>query len=224
MEFLSNVIQLLIDRKEFFANLIVEHLVLSFSAIVLITVLGIALGIYSSINKKAAKLIMSAVNFLYTIPSIAMFGVFISIVGIGNKNAIPVLTIYGILPVIRNTYVGIEEVDDSIIEAAKGMGSTNKQLLTKIKLPLALPVILAGLRTMIVMTIALAGIASFIGAGGLGIAIWRGITTNFKEMIFVGSILVALLAVLADLSFGFFERKMLKKVFGTSRYGGEINV
>ena len=107
-----------------------------------------------------------------------------------------------------------------VIEAAVGMGSTDRQLLFQVQLPIALPVIIAGFRTMVVMTIALGGIASFIGAGGLGVAIWRGITTNYTEMTVAGSILVALLAVAADLIFERIERIIRKRVLGTAQGGG----
>jgi osmoprotectant transport system permease protein len=147
-------------------------------------------------------------------------GFLVGITGIGNTSAIIALVIYGLLPIIRNTYVGIIEVDPMINEAATGMGATDMQLLLKVQLPLALPVIIAGFRTMVVMTIALGGIASFIGAGGLGVAIWRGITTNFKEMTVAGSILVALLALISDLFFGFLEKNIRFKVFGVKRKGG----
>jgi len=161
-----------------------------------------------------SSFILNLVNFLYTIPSIALFGFLVSLTGIGNKSALIALILYGILPMIRNTYTGIKEVDYQIIEAARGMGSTDKQLLFKIQLPLALPFIISGFRTMVIMTIALAGIASFIGAGGLGVAIWRGITTNFPAMTFAGSILVASLAIFSDLVLGIAEKKVNKKIYG----------
>jgi osmoprotectant transport system permease protein len=125
-----------------------------------------------------------------------------------------------VLPIIRNTYVGISEVDSQIIESAVAMGSTDRQLLLKVQIPLALPVVIAGFRTMVVMTIALTGIASFIGAGGLGVAIWRGITTNYPEMTAAGSILVALLAVVVDFLIGLMEKKARKRVLGTEKIGG----
>ena len=108
------------------------------------------------------------VNFIYTIPSISLLGFLIPFSGIGNTTAIIALTIYALLPMVRNTHTGMTNIDEQIIEAAKGMGSTQSQILFKIKLPLAMPVIMSGLRNMATMTIALAGIASFIGAGGLG--------------------------------------------------------
>lgn len=224
MKFIFRVFNLYIDRSEFFLNLLVEHIVLSFTAIIFISMIGIGLGVYITRNKKVADLVLGGANFLYTIPSIALFGFLVSLTGIGNKSALIALTIYGVLPMIRNTYVGINEVDEEIVEAAIGMGCTDQQLLFKVQLPIALPVIIAGFRTMVVMTIALGGIASFIGAGGLGVAIWRGITTNFSEMTVAGSLLVALLAIFSDLLLGILEQKMRRKVLGIKKIGVETIV
>lgn len=211
---IKGIINLYIDRWGFFSNLIFQHIILTSIAISIISVLGLSLGIIMTRNKNFANITLIITNFLYTIPSIALFGVLVAISGIGNKSAIIALTIYGILPIIRNTYVGIKEVDPQIIEAAVGMGTTNYQLLYKIELPLALPVIFAGFRTMVIMTIALGGIASFIGAGGLGVAIWRGITTNFPEMTIAGSLLVATLAIVTDLVLGKIEKIIKLKILG----------
>ncbi|WP_303868406.1 ABC transporter permease [Acetobacterium wieringae] len=211
MEFIKNLGELLKTRSDFFIELLLQHLVLSLIAIVIITVVGVTTGVLIAKSQKAASVVIGLTNVLYTIPSIAMFGFFVSITGIGNTTAIIALVIYGLLPVIRNTYVGLTEVDDQILEAAVGMGSTPWQLLSKIQFPLALPVIIAGIRNMVVMTIALAGIASFIGAGGLGVAIWRGITTNFDEMTVAGSLLVALLAFVADGLLGIIEKRLLRR-------------
>ena len=211
MNFFTNLFELFISRKDFFLQLVFQHITLSVTAILIITVIGITTGILISKSKKAAGIVIAITNFLYTIPSIAMFGFFVSFTGIGNTTAIIALVIYGLLPVIRNTYVGLKEVDEQIIEAAVGMGSTPWQLLWKVQFPLALPVIIAGIRNMVVMTIALAGVASFIGAGGLGVAIWRGITTNFDEMTIAGSLLVALLAIFSDAMLGILEKKLLRR-------------
>lgn len=214
MAFILRMIELFMDRKAFFLDLIGEHIMLSLIAIAWITVIGISLGIYITRQKRVANLVLAFTNVLYTIPSIALFGFLVSLTGIGNTSALIALTAYGILPIIRNTYVGIEEVDPQIVEAAIGMGSTDRQLLWKVQMPIALPVILAGFRTMVVMTIALAGIASFIGAGGLGVAIWRGITTNFTEMTVLGSLLVAFLAMGSDLLLGILEKIIRRRVLG----------
>lgn len=217
MEFIKRVFVLYIERYEFFLDLLIEHIILTFTAVLFITVIGVFTGIYITRHKKAANFVLGTVNFIYTIPSIALFGFLVSITGIGTKSALIALIIYGLLPIIRNTYVGINEVDELIVESAIAMGSTDRQLLFKVQLPIALPVIIAGFRTMVVMTIALGGIASFIGAGGLGVAIWRGITTNYIEMTVAGSLLVALLAIITDYSIGLLEKRMSRKILGNER-------
>ena len=172
---------LLTERTDFFAGLLLEHLEISFLAIVIAILLGGLAGILISEFQRAAKPTLAVINFLYTIPSISMLGFLIPLSGIGNVTAVLALTIYALLPMVRNTYTGITNVDPAMTEAAEGMGSTRMQILTKIKIPLAAPVIMSGIRSMVTMTLALAGIASFIGAGGLGVAIYRGIKTNAKR-------------------------------------------
>ena len=170
-----------IEKKAFFLNLLWEHLEISLVAIVIAVLFGGIVGILISEFQKTAKLTLGIINFLYTIPSISMLGFLIPFSGVGNATAVIALTVYALLPMVRNTHTGISNVDLAILEAAKGMGSTRMQILFKIKLPLAMPVILSGIRNMVTMTIALAGIASFIGAGGLGVAIYRGITTTTPQ-------------------------------------------
>lgn len=198
-------------RWRFFLDLTWEHIQISFVAIALAAAIGLALGIWISEYRKWTPWVMGVTNFVYTIPSIALFGFLIPWSGIGNTTAILALTIYALLPMVRNTYTGIVSIDKEIIEAAKGMGSTSAQIVWKIKLPLAFPVILSGLRNMVVMTIALAGIAAFIGAGGLGVAIYRGITTNNSVMTVAGSLLIALLALLTDFGLGKYESHIKRK-------------
>ena len=205
---MTNLSTLLRDEAPFFLHLTVEHLLISLSAIVVASLIGVLLGIFISEYRKYAAWLLGAVNMLYTIPSIALLGFFISITGVGNLTALIALILYALLPIIRSTYTGITHINPLIIEAAEAMGSTRWQLLYKIKLPLALPVLMSGIRNMVTMTIALAGIASFVGAGGLGVAIYRGITTNNSAMTLVGSVLIALLA----LGFDFFLAKIEKRL------------
>jgi len=221
MGFLKRVILLYSDRREFFTGLFLDHIFLTGISVSIIFVLGLTIGIMITKNRTLARVVMSINNFLYTIPSIALFGFLVALSGIGNRSAIIALVIYGVLPVIRNTYTGIMTVDDQIIESAVGMGSTQRQLLLRVQLPLAMPVIITGVRTMVIMTIALAGIASFIGAGGLGVAIWRGITTNFPEMTVAGSLLVALLAIVADLLLGLLESGLNRRILGKTPQEGK---
>ena len=208
---IKDVFKLYVDRGDFFTNLIIQHLKISGLSIFIAFVLGLILGIIISHYKKTSPAVLGIVNFIYTIPSIALLGFLIPVSGIGDTTAIIALTIYGLLPIVRSTYTGIENIDSSIVEAAKGMGSTPFQIMYKIKLPLAVPVILSGLRNMAVMTIALAGIASFIGAGGLGVAIYRGITTNNGAMTVAGSLLIAVLALIIDFIIGRVEKVIKKK-------------
>ena len=211
---IGDIYRLYIGRWEFFSELLVQHIILTLISIAVITLIGLSLGMFMTRHRIFAKIVLAITNFIYTIPSIALFGFLVIFTGIGETSAIIALVIYGLLPIIRNTYVGIKEVDPQIIESALGMGSTNMQMLFKVQFPLALPVIFAGFRIMVIMTIALAGIASFIGAGGLGVAIWRGITTNFPAMTIAGSLLVALLAILTDFVIERVERRVKKHFLG----------
>ena len=211
MNILTNLISLLREEAPFFLHLTVEHLLISLSAIVVASLIGVLLGIFISEYRKYAAWLLGAVNVLYTIPSIALLGFFISITGVGNLTALIALILYALLPIIRSTYTGITHINPLIIEAAEAMGSTRWQLLYKIKLPLALPVLMSGIRNMVTMTIALAGIASFVGAGGLGVAIYRGITTNNSAMTLVGSVLIALLALGLDFFLAKIEKRLVNR-------------
>ena len=202
---------LFMERRGFFLGLLWEHLEISMLSIFLAVLLGGAVGILISEFQNTARPTLGVINFLYTIPSISMLGFLIPFSGIGNATAVIALTVYALLPMVRSTHTGITNVDAALLEAAEGMGSTKLQILWKIKLPLAMPVILSGVRNMVTMTIALAGIASFIGAGGLGVAIYRGITTNNAAMTMAGSLLIALLALGMDLLLGLVEKRLRRR-------------
>ena len=205
---INQLMKLLTEDFKFFTNLTIEHILISLLAIGIASVLGIILGIIISEYRRFSGLILGTVNILYTIPSIALLGFFITITGVGNTTALIALIIYALLPIIRSTYTGIVTINPLIIEASEGMGSTKLQQLFKVKLPLALPVLMSGIRNMVTMTIALAGIASFVGAGGLGVAIYRGITTNNSAMTFLGSLLIAILALIFDFILGLIEKRL----------------
>ena len=175
-----------------------EHIRISLTAVLCAGILGILTGILISRHKKAAGVVLGIVNVIYTIPSISLLGFLIPLTGIGNRTAIIALTVYGLLPIVRNTYTGLTTVDATILEVAEGLGSDDRQVMFRIRFPLALPVIISGFRNMVVMIIAMGGIASFIGAGGLGVAIYRGITTYNMTLTAAGSILIALLALFCD--------------------------
>ena len=192
------LLQILWERRDFFLTCLLEHIRISLTAVACAGVLGILAGIWISRHKKAAGMVLGVINVIYTIPSISLLGFLIPFTGIGNKTAIIALTVYGLLPIVRNTYTGLTNVDASVLEVAEGLGADKKQIMFGIRFPLALPMIISGFRNMVVMIIAMGGIASFIGAGGLGVAIYRGITTYNMTLTAAGSVLLAALALLSD--------------------------
>ncbi len=208
---LHDVLMIFADRWTWFLALFGKHCALAGTAILLSGTIGILLGIFINQHQKASKYVLGVTNTLYTIPDIAMFGFLIPFTGIGEKTAIIALTIYGLLPMVRNTFTGLNNVDASILEAAVGMGSTPAQVLLRIKLPLAFSMILSGFRNMVVMTLSVTGIAAYIGAGGLGTPIYRGIATNNSALILAGSLSIAVLAICADLLLGALENKMKRR-------------
>lgn len=195
---INKIFEEISSNSSFYLNLLKEHIAITFTAVIIAIVVGLSIGIFISQKPKIAGYFISVVGIAYTIPSIALLGFLIPLTGIGNTTAIIALTIYALLPIVRSTYVGITNIDPKIIEASRAMGSKESQTLFKIKLPLAFPVIYSSIMNMVTMTIALAGIASFVGAGGLGVAIYRGITTNNDVLILIGSFLIALLALTVD--------------------------
>lgn len=192
------LLQILWDRREFFLICLLEHIRISLTAVVCAGVLGILLGALISRHEKLAGVVLGVINVIYTIPSISLLGFLIPFTGIGNRTAVIALTVYGLLPIVRNTYTGLTNVDAGILEVAEGLGTDGRQMMLGIRFPLALPVIIGGFRNMVVMIIAMGGIASFIGAGGLGAAIYRGITTYNMTLTAAGSVLIALLALFSD--------------------------
>ena len=191
----------------------IEHLVLVIIAISIATVVGIPLGILITRNKVLRQPILGVANILQTIPSLALFGLLIPVPiigGIGSIPAIVALTLYSFLPIIRNTYTGITNVNPAIREAGRGMGMTDTELLFQVEIPLALGVILAGVRVAMVIGIGIATIAAAIGAGGLGVFIFQGISMVNNQLILAGAIPAALIALIADLGIGALERRMLQ--------------
>ncbi len=186
-----------------------EHLLLVFIAMIVAICLGIPLGIIITKKPKLAQPILIFANGIQTIPSLAIFGFLLSIPlvgGIGKTPAIAALSLYALLPLIRNTYVGITSIDPAIREAGVAMGMTQWQLLTKVEIPLALGVIMAGVRVATVISVGIATIAAAIGGGGLGVFIFRGIATVNNQLIMAGAIPAALIALLADAGLGWLER------------------
>lgn len=191
---------------------LLAHIGLTFISLLIAVVIGVPLGILIAKRKHFSAPVLGFVGVLQTIPSIALLGFMIPLLGIGPKPAIVALFLYALLPIVRNTYTGIVGVDPSVRDAAKGMGMSSKQILTKVELPLALPVILAGIRTATVINVGVATLAAYIAAGGLGEFIFGGIALNNTNMILAGAIPAALLAILLDFILSKVQNINLKKV------------
>jgi osmoprotectant transport system permease protein len=201
-----------------------EHLFLVGIAIAIAILVGIPLGILITRKTNLRQPILGIANVLQTIPSLALFGLLIPVPiigGIGSTPAIIALTLYSLLPIIRNTYTGITGVDPAIREAGRGMGMTDQQLLFQVEIPLALGVILAGVRVATVIAIGIATIAAAIGAGGLGVFIFRGIAVVNNQLILAGAIPAAVIAVLADVAIGWLERRLTRRGAEELRSRGE---
>ncbi len=190
-----------------------EHLFLVGVATTIAILIGIPLGILITRRPQLERPILGFANVMQTIPSLALFGFLLPIPiigGIGTRTAIVALVLYSLLPIIRNTFVGINSVDPAVREAGRGLGMSDRQLLLQVEIPLALAVILSGVRVATVIGIGLATIASAIGAGGLGEFIFRGVAIVDNQLILAGAVPAALMALGADWGFGWIERRCLE--------------
>jgi len=197
-------------RAEIF-DATVDHLELVAIALFVAILIGVSLGMFIVQRPTLRTFSLGVASVFQTIPSLALFGFLIPIPfigGIGRRTAIVALVLYALLPILRNTYVGLTSIDAAVLEAAEAMGMTTAQILTRVRLPLALPIILAGIRTATVITIGVATIAAAIGAGGLGTFIFRGVAMVSDAVILAGAIPAALLAILADISLALVERRL----------------
>lgn len=185
---------------------LVVHLELVFLSMLIAVAIGVPLGILISRVPSLQGIVLGGTGILQTIPSLALLGFMIPLFGIGMKTAIAALFLYSLLPIVRNTYTGIKDVDKATIEAARGMGMTSWQILVKVQLPLSLSVMMAGIRTATVINVGTATLAAFIGAGGLGDFIFLGISRSMDALILMGAIPAAILALLLDFLLGKLER------------------
>jgi len=212
MEEQQSLIQFMQQQAGKILSQTVTHIGLTFTSLLIAVLIGLPLGIWIARKKKAAGFVLGFTGVLQTIPSIALLGFMIPLLGIGPLPAITALFLYALLPVVRNTYTGIKELDPSIIEAATGMGMSRWQVLTRVELPLAMPVILAGIRTATVINVGVATLAAYIAAGGLGEFIFGGIALNNTNMILAGAIPAALLALLCDFLLSLLQKIRLRKM------------
>jgi len=196
--------------------LALEHAWLVGVSVLIATMIGVPVGILITRNESVAKNVINAANVIMTLPSIALFGLMLPVLaevghGLGKVPAVIALVLYSQLPIIRNTHAAVKNVPSSLVEAGRGMGLSNWNLLREVQIPLAVPVILAGLRNATVMSIGIGAIAAYIGAGGLGVYIQQGIARSYTPMILAGALSVSLLAILADLGMSLVEHLITPK-------------
>ena len=205
-----SLIQFYLQNQHEFLKLTLEHLMLVGVSIGIALVIGVPLGIALTRKPALSPPVIGLANLFQTIPSLALFGFLIPIPligGIGARTAIVALVLYALLPIIRNTYAGIRGVDPAVREAGRGMGMSERQLLLQVEIPLAFGVILAGIRVATVIGVGIATIAAFVGAGGLGEYIFRGVATVNNTLILAGAVPAALMALAADFLLGRLERR-----------------
>lgn len=205
-----NFWQFLVDHQSEIFQQTIEHIRLTTLSLAIAILIGVGIGIILTRYTIIANKVIGLVGIIQTIPSVALLGFMLPLLGIGATPAIVALFLYALLPIIRNTYTGIDEVDNSIIEAAKGMGMPDQQILFKVELPLAVPVIFAGVRTAAVTTVGVATLCALIASGGLGEFIFRGIALNNVNMILAGAIPAAALALLIDFFLGLIQEQISK--------------
>lgn len=207
----------LIDNGGILVNKTFEHLYISVVALLLATIVAIPLGILLSKREKLSKISLTVAGILQTIPTLAILALMIPLFGVGKTTAIIALFIYVLLPILNNTIVGVQNIDNNVKEAGRSMGMTNFQLMKDVELPLALPMILSGIRLSSVYVISWAALASYVGAGGLGDLIFNGLALYEPMMIIVGTILVTVLALIVDLILAQIEKWIVPKGLKVSR-------
>lgn len=207
----------LVENSGMLLNKTLEHLYISIMALILAMIVAILLGILLSKKEKLSKVSLTIAGILQTIPTLAILALMIPLFGVGKVTAIIALFIYVLLPILNNTIVGVQNIDRNIVEAGRSMGMTNFQLMKDIELPLALPMVLSGIRLSSVYVISWAALASYVGAGGLGDLIFNGLALYEPEMIIVGTILVTLLALIVDLILAQIEKWIIPKGLKISR-------
>lgn len=212
MQFVKELFLYMFERYDELFMLAIEHLLMVGYGLGLALLVGIPLGMIAARFERLAPIIMSIVNVLQLIPSLAMIAILMLYLGFGFKTIVVSLFLYSLLPIVKNTYTGIKEIDDSIIEAGIGNGMTNLQLLFKIQFPLAIPFLMAGLRLAAVIAISVATIGPYVGAGGLGKEIVSGISLQSDVKIYAGAIVATLLALIFDFTLGKVETKMKKRI------------
>ncbi|MGE4282871.1 MAG: ABC transporter permease [Clostridia bacterium] len=203
---MNDFLNFMIKEQDLIIIATLQHIYISLLAVAIGSLIAIPGGIWLTRNKKIANYVLGVTGVVQTIPSLVLLGFALIIFGLGTTPALVVLSLYSILPILRNTYTGISEVDDMYIEAAKGMGMTGMQILFQVEIPLSLPIIIAGVRISLVYIISWATLAALIGAGGLGDLIWTGLASYDKNMIYAGALPASILALVVGTTIGFLQK------------------
>lgn len=203
-----DLVNYFVENYQLIMEKTLEHVFIAGVSVLIACLIGIPVGFMITNNKKVSDIVVNIANIIQTIPSLALFAFSMPLFGIGAKPAIFALCLYALLPIIKNTLIGIHNVDPAIIEAARGMGMSKSQIMFKVEVPLAIAVIMGGVRIATVTAIGITTIAALIGAGGLGQLIYQGISMMNYQMIFTGAISSALLALLVDYILGLVEKKL----------------
>ncbi|MGI6114146.1 MAG: ABC transporter permease [Mahellales bacterium] len=206
-----SVIRYFVNNMDKILTYTMEHLVLIIIAIVISLLIWISVGIAIRNNGKLAKGFLGIGSFIMAVPSVALYGILITIpaFGLNRRSAVLALVLYSMLPILRNVYIALNEVDSTILEAAKGMGMPKRKILFKVQLPLAAPVILAGIRVALVMMVGIATLAVYIGERNLGMLIEQGIKRTHMDMIIVGAVMVSIFSILIDYGIGKLEKHLI---------------
>lgn len=211
---MSEVIMYYTQNASYVFEQFIRHFLISIYGVLFASILAIPLGFAVARKRKLSRLTISISNVMQTIPSLAMLAILMFLIGTGPDTVVFAVFLYAILPILKNTVSGINSVTPELVDAARGMGMTKLQLMTKVELPLAISIIMGGIRNALVLAIGVTAVGTFIGAGGLGDIITRGITVaNGSPIIIAGAIPTALMAVLADFLLGIIENKLTPRTF-----------
>lgn len=204
--FVDGYIEYFLKNESLLWELLVNHIIVVIDAVWLALVIGVPLGALCTYNDRLGTVILWGASMMMTVPSIALFGLLIPLVGIGEIPVVIALVLYAQLPIIRNTYLGLTQIDEATIEAGRGVGMTKQQRLWRLQFPQAIPVIMAGVRNAIVILVGIAAIGAFIGANNLGDPIFNGISEAYPAAIVVSTVVVSMLALAFDYSFRVLEQ------------------
>ena len=223
MNSITSFINFVIERKTEITDLLVQHIQLTVFSILMSIIIAIPLAIFIVRYRKFSTPVIGFTNIVQSIPSLALLGFLIPVVGIGSKPAIIMVVMYSLLPIVKSTYTGLTNISPSLIEASDGMGLTQTQVLLKVRFPLAMPIIMSGVRVSSVTAVGLMTIAAFIGAGGLGYLVFSGVSTVNNNMILAGAIPACLLAVVLDFILGKVENIVVPEGIRVNSKPGNIN-